>query len=374
MFDFNAFFSYTLIARHLNVAFFAGSFALALITCIYVLAPVGVNARKKTNLPSVFISILLIIALSVLMALFPFEENTWSDREGYFYMFKNIHQVTMGDVGWYAINQLIHRMTVIDQFYFFGTVALLFTGFRYAACYMFNKRYSFILFVMTVTSFLFWSYATNTIRAGVASSILLFAFSLYPFGKRGIICFLSIGLCSISIHQSMILPLTAFLISIFFRKHNVVLILWIFAFFISLAFGSFFENILGQFVLENAGEQAGEYILNAHEATYNVGFRFDFILYSVIPIAIGWYYMEQKGFKDKLYDIMYCAYVLSNIFFLLVIRASFVDRFAYLSWFMMPIILMYPLLQKRMFVHQNRVIALTLFLNAAFTMFMFLYK
>jgi hypothetical protein len=87
---------------------------------------------------------------------------------------------------------------------------------------------------------------------------------------------------------------------------------------------------------------------------YKVGFRWDFVLYSLIPIAAGWYYIVKQKFDDHLYKSIYSAYILANSFWLLVIRAPFSDRFAYLSWFLMPLILAYPVIKQNTTVRNAR--------------------
>lgn len=39
-------------------------------------------------------------------------------------------------------------------------------------------------------------------------------------------------------------------------------------------------------------------------------------------------------------------YLLTNTFWILIIRANFSDRFAYLSWFIYSVILLYPLVTR----------------------------
>jgi len=58
-------------------------------------------------------------------------------------------------------------------------------------------------------------------------------------------------------------------------------------------------------------------------------------------------------FKRKLYDKTYLlilgTYMYANSFWVLAIRAMFSNRIAYLSWFIYPIVLAYPLLNFEVF-------------------------
>ena len=93
------------------------------------------------------------------------------------------------------------------------------------------------------------------------------------------------------------------------------------------------------------------------------GFRWDFVAYSLLPIVVGWYYIYVKKFKDGMYTHLYCTYIIANSVWLLVIGAFFTDRFAYLSWCLIPILLMLPLCRARLFEKQNVAIAGTLALT-----------
>ena len=75
------------------------------------------------------------------------------------------------------------------------------------------------------------------------------------------------------------------------------------------------------------------------------GFRWDFLIYSMMPILLGYYIVIRHGIRNKTYEMLLNTYTLSNAFWIMVIRANYSNRFAYLSWFMYPIVLAYPLLK-----------------------------
>ena len=95
------------------------------------------------------------------------------------------------------------------------------------------------------------------------------------------------------------------------------------------------------------------YLNNMQNTSYQVGFRVDFIIYSLTPIIIGYYFIFKKKFRDNFYTLLYNSYILTNIFWILVIRANYTYRFAYLSWFMMPFIMVYPLLKQKLSLKEN---------------------
>jgi len=117
-----------------------------------------------------------------------------------------------------------------------------------------------------------------------------------------------------------------------------------------------------------------DYLLNDEYADQfsSTGFRWDFLLYSAIPVYLGYHYIVKRGYKNKMYIQLFNTYLVANAFWILVIRASFSNRFAYLSWFLLPIVLIYPLLLKNFWPHQYPKIGLMLVLHFLFTYIMFL--
>ena len=85
----------------------------------------------------------------------------------------------------------------------------------------------------------------------------------------------------------------------------------------------------------------------------NIGFRWDFIIYSLIPIIAGVKYIYTYCYEDKLFIRLFNTYIASNAFWLLTIHVPYNNRFAYLSWFLYPIVLIYPLLKDNLINNQG---------------------
>lgn len=85
------------------------------------------------------------------------------------------------------------------------------------------------------------------------------------------------------------------------------------------------------------------------------GFRFDFLLYSLLPIIVAFFFKLRAKTKNELYEKLLCVYLMTNSFWVIFIRANFSNRFAYLSWFLYPLVLAYPLLNIRLFRRQGLV-------------------
>lgn len=93
-----------------------------------------------------------------------------------------------------------------------------------------------------------------------------------------------------------------------------------------------------------------------------------FLVYSATPIAIGWYFIIKKKWQDNRFEKLFKIYLVANAVWILIIQASFSNRFAYLSWFLMGVIVIYPFL-KYSFSNKLRgkLIAHTLLLYFLFT-------
>lgn len=255
----------------------------------------------------------------------------------------------------------------MDSSGYFMVIAVLYVLPSYIVARKLFNKYWYIGFIAIVGSFSFWSYGTNGLRNGIATSIFLYALS---FNNQ----ILKIGFMIIAIqfHKSLALPFGAYLLTLIFNNTQILLRFWILAIPLSLIAGSIFESIFASVGFGDIGDRMQGYSAETmlDEVTYNTGFRWDFILYSAAGVYAGWYYIEKLKFKDKTYTTIFNIYLIANAFWVLVIRAPFSNRFAYLSWFLLSIVLIYPLLKKRIVPNQASKIGLILLANFAFSFFM----
>jgi len=238
----------------------------------------------------------------------------------------------------------------------------------YRVSKVFFKEYWFYCFMMFIVSFSFWTYGTNGIRNGIAASFFLLGLSYQ--NKKIIMAFFFF--IAIQIHQTLILPVLAYVITLIYNKPKYYLIAWLCATPLSIALGSFWEVLFAS--LGFGDERLNGYLLSGQEnaaAFKSSGFRYDFLVYSSGAVFSGWYCIFKKNFEDKIYNSIYSTYVICNTFWILVIRANFSNRFAYLSWFLMGIVIIYPYLKKELFENQHIVIGKILTVYFTFTYLMF---
>ena len=138
----------------------------------------------------------------------------------------------------------------------------------------------------------------------------------------------------------------------FVSKPKYMYIVWAIAILISLTIGGYIDNVLSlmsydQRLAYNIQNNDADGVVLEHR------FRWDFLLYSSMPIILGWYTIFKRKVYNKTYLILLGTYIYANSFWVLAIRAIFSNRIAYLSWFIYPIVLVYPLLNFPVFKKQH---------------------
>jgi hypothetical protein len=103
------------------------------------------------------------------------------------------------------------------------------------------------------------------------------------------------------------------------------------------------------------------------------GFRWDFLLYSAAPVAMAWYVCVKKNLQDNWYNVICTTYCLCNAFWIMVIRSAFSNRFAYLSWFLYPLVIAYPLVNMPIQEDQDRLTGWILLAYGGFSAFMWFF-
>lgn len=259
---------------------------------------------------------------------------------------------------------------VMTERWFFFLCGLIYT----IPCYVFARKfcgaYWYWVFFIFVGSFQFWPYGTNGIRNGLGTSIFILALCFYD---RKIVMYALMAL-AFGMHSSVIIPIAAFVTSGVYKNPKVYLYIWLAAIPLSLAGGSFWEGFFGGLGLGD-DTRAEDYLTKGNvnnDQFAATGFRWDFLLYSSLAVFAGWYYIFKKKVTDKFYIHLWGTYMIANAFWILVIRANFSNRFAYLSWFLMAPIIAYPLLRYKLFPNQGRILGVVISLYYLFTYILFL--
>lgn len=218
-----------------------------------------------------------------------------------------------------------------------------------------------------LVSLMYFSFATNGLRNGLACHLVLLAFTFLMDDKWLLGALLS--LIAFGIHRSVMLPILSILVGILLvRDVRYAMVVWVASIFISLVAG---DAVSGYVASLGFDDRMAQYMNdNDYSLFSKVGFRWDFLLYSTVPIAMIGHVCFRQGVTDKWYNALSVAYCLCNAFWIIVIRVPYSNRFAYLSWFMYPIIIAYPLVNLPLRDNQDRFTGWLLAAYAAFTVFM----
>lgn len=272
---------------------------------------------------------------------------------------------------WLFIRFMWTCAQVMKAKYFFLTIDVLYI----IPMYLFSKkhfrRYWFFCFFMLMASFSFWTYGTNGLRNGLATSFFLWGLVYYKDNRPLMFGFFALGFM---MHKSLIITLAAFTTAYFLRdRPKIILGGWLAAIPVSLVSGSFWNSFfesLGIFSDRTKGYLTGDE--KTMEQFSTTGFRWDFLIYSGIAIFAGWYFIIDRKLKDQFYTQLFGTYAVANTFWILVIRAAFSNRFAYLSWFLMAPVIIYPLCKYEMIKNQYKTMGSIILLYYLFTYFMFM--
>lgn len=231
---------------------------------------------------------------------------------------------------WWASVPLGHSM-------FFLLCSFVYFFCAYVGIKRLFPTHTFPAYLVFLTAFSTFSYATNGIKAGMACSIFIMALG---FLDKKLLC-LFLALVSMGFHHSMQLPVVALIITMFFKNPKWYYWGWLICFFMALFHITFFQNLFAGIT----DEHGAEYLLATENNTdAHIGFRPDFVLYSVAPVCVGYYYEMKRKQTSKIYSSLMHFYLCTNGIWMLCMYASFNNRIAYLSWFVYPIVLIYPFL------------------------------
>lgn len=270
-----------------------------------------------------------------------------------FESYKNNAIITSNkDVYFNKFMSFLSRIVSVHTFFFI--CAFLYIYPLYLVSKKWFDKYWFYAFLMLTTAFSFWAYGTNGIRNGIAGSLFLLGISRNKKLWQVVWIVIAIGF-----HKSMLLPTLGYLFALFLNKPKYFIVLWIVAIPLSLAFGGAWETLFASLGFE---DERLSYLTDTvdEEKFSSIGFRWDFLLYSATAVFLGWYYIFKRHYQDKTYFLIYNTYLFANAFWILVIRANFSNRFAYLSWFMIALVACYPLLKEVIIPKQHKKLGLML--------------
>lgn len=326
-------------------AYLQGMLLLTLLTAV-----IYAQGRSKEDF-AVGYNAFMLWALAIVYVLFigrrPISGVYFVDMSTYAMKFdamsNGIGNFQWNDPGFNFLTEICARMMTTEG-YFTVCVAIYTVTIAIAARRIHSPRWAFAAFLAFAGGFSFYSYSVNGIRNGMATSILLMAFA---FRDRKLAMLLLMA-AAVSMHKSVALPAIAFLITGFYAAPWFFATVWSLAFLASVTLReSLSTRISGLVNLGDGDDRLSTYIANTGLGEDKGGFRADFLLYSIVPVILSYALAGPAIRKDTFYRRIVCTYLLSNAIWLCLMYAAFSNRFAYLSWFVMPWICLYPFIPKK---------------------------
>ena len=363
-----------------NPIFSFGMFALTLIYFIYLQTKNGNDflAKRMSVIPAGILTILAILFIgtrpvSVFFGDMTMYAHTYNNVIGEVYDLTadvDAHTEWLWQYGMEAFKYM-----GLPDVAFCAFCALIYIGCMFWACHRIMPRHMLPAMLFCFCAFSFWGYAVNGIRNGVGSSIALVALTYIQGNKRDKIISAILFFLSFGIHRSLLLPAVCAVAAVFFvNKPQTAIYIWLASIVMSLLFGN---GIAELFASLGFDDRMNDYLVaglddEAMDEFSDTGFRWDFLLYSAMPIWLTWYVSVKRRLRNKTFDFLACTYLYANAFWVIVIRSSFSNRFAYLSWFIYPLVIAYPLLEMKIWKRQHLKLALILAAYELFTFAMFL--
>lgn len=359
------------------------------VSTLPALTKVTGNVRNFNPDSSIWVSSLIGLIVLYWIATCPVPWESGYDRD--MLARKFIHRYSFND----TLSECIRENDVIWQTYIYLCSkvmnykvwlflnAAVYVGNYYHAAYRLSRRKVLPLFIALICGFGFYTYGVNAIKSGIGISFLVLAYTYFRSYWK-LLCCLILAIC---FHISLILPalccISALLLipkgnnsdnstynhsdpalfSAIYRRirklpRGLLFIagVWVFCFFFSLFLGRNMMEILSTFIdpYSRFGYMVHPDALIREGLSYNSGFRWDFILFSFMPIIAAFGYIIIFHYRSIDYFRILAGYLAANSFWLLIVRVPFTDRIAYFSWFLMPLVLFYPLLDKQLRIPYKR--------------------
>lgn len=352
---------------------------LTLVTILTLFASQSIKRQSAYQLQHTSIGIKPIsaIVLCVILGLFMGSRPptyAFGDTGNYVFIFEHLRStgflIKIPDGEWVWTKFMEFCIMITDAQGFLTLHDFLYLGCTALACFMLMPRHIVSAFLFNLAALSFFTYGTNGMRNGLACSLMLIAIAVASLNSSRKLIAIVIAFFAYNIHHSTMLPFGMMIISMYFIKsYRWAYTFWILSILISLVAGGAVTSIFAGLGFDNRLQYLTTQA-SASEFTHT-GFRFDFLIYSMMPIILGYYIIIKKGIRDKTYELLLNTYTLTNAFWVMVIRANFSNRFAYLSWFLYPIVLAYPLFKLNVWGDRQGEIASKIMLaHLGFTLFM----
>lgn len=334
--------------------------------------------RKLLHPNSSILSFALAVILTVFLGMRP--NRWWWFGDSYLYAHSYDNIVTASnqfifstDSEWFFSGLMsFSKFLGFDVRTFFLIVEIFYIMIMFVACRILLWENTWMAMLFMISSFSFYSFAVNGIRTGMATSLVLLAFALLAKDpKKSFPIAIGIFLLAFGTHRSMMLPIGMSFAALYIIKKPIYAIyIWLGCIAVSLVAGSAVQGLIIGVVGAEDGRMSS-YATNQYDDQFShTGFRWDFLAYSAVPVYLTYYIVKKRNINDSVYNFLSSTYILSNAVWVLVIRMAFTNRFAFLSWFMYPLVLAYALIRVHIWDDQDKKAAWFLLGHTSFTIVM----
>lgn len=245
------------------------------------------------------------------------------------------------DILFYAIMWIFATFSTFEVFLVF--CGLVYLGGAYIGMRGLFGRMAIFSLLIFVISPNFFQFSINVMRNGFAASIFIMSFAWRDKPKKMYMVMAMSVLC----HISMILPVMLYFIAGLFKKTTFPIICLL---------GSLLMQIAGLsigrlFTFFMASDVAAGYIDT--QMSDDSQSWVNLMVYGLSPILTAVYFIWIKRYSDRFYVRLLNTFILGTAIYIQVMNVPFALRFAYLSSFLMPVLLIYPMLRRTFWKFQN---------------------
>ncbi len=356
--------------------------------------------QKNSMAPTLFFSVVLIVFIGLRPNHYLFGDSVNYANGYYFDSINSTFNIDLNKEWFWRFLRDALRVSGAPLSTWFFIIAIGYIGFAFVGCQKLVGENSWIAMLFFLSAFSTYQFGVNGLRNGFACSMVILAFAIAANGNiskmllGGVVIIFAIGS-----HKSVMLPLAAFLAATYVVKSpKWAIYFWIASIGVSLVAGGTMVNFFAGLGFDDRMAAYGNSMDQYADSFSSTGFRWDFLAYSAMPVWLTWYVTkkaekERAEFGDtieeaetnitgagriadahsmRVFNILATTYILANSFWVMVIKAAFSNRFAYLSWFLYPLVLAYAVIRLHIWPDQDRKAGLILLLHAGFTIIMYM--
>ena len=354
--------------------------------------------QKNSMLPALLLTVLLIFYMGLRPVSNAFGD-TVSYAYGYHFGMRSVaFSIDFNKEWFWAFVRFICQQAGLTVNTWFLIIELAYLGFVFLAFKLLLGENVWMAMLFFLSAYSTFSFGVNGIRNGSACSMAILAFAIAAHQNTARLLLAGgVLIFAFGIHRSISLPIAAFLAASYIIKSpKIAIYFWIASIGISLVAGGAVTNFFAGLGFDDRMSSYANSMEKDAGQFSQTGFRWDFLLYSAMPVWLAWYVTKKAETERAMYgdtieeaetnitgagriadahsmrvfNILATTYILANSFWVMVIRAAFSNRFAYLSWFLYPVVIAYGVIRLHIWDDQDKKAGLILMAHAGFTLIM----